>query len=63
MSEMVFDIDRFIKELKSLNLRPNELKIVLDSLKGLDIESRLKLIDRLIMFNEFVDELSTKILK
>ena len=31
MSEMVFDIDRFIKELKSLNLRPNELKIVLDS--------------------------------
>ena len=63
MPEMVFDIDRFIKELKSLNLRPNELKIVLDSLKGLDIESRLKLIDRLIMFNEFVDELSTKILK
>ena len=61
MSGMVFDIDRFIKELKSLNMEPYDLEAVLDSSKGLDIESRLELVDRLIIFNEFADELSIKL--
>ena len=33
ISEMVIMIDRFIKGLESLNMSPNELKIVLDLLK------------------------------
>ena len=61
VSEMNIDIGRFIKELRSLNLGPNDLEAVLNSIKGLDVESRLELIDRLLMFNEFADELSIKL--
>ena len=34
ISEMVMMKDRFIKGLESLNISPNELKIVLDLLKN-----------------------------
>ena len=35
---------------------PYDLEEVLDLLKGLNTESRIELIDRLIMFNEFADK-------
>ena len=38
-----------------------DLEEVLDSLKGPAIESRIKLIDTLIMFSEFADKLNTKL--
>ena len=41
VSEMIIEIDRFIKELNSFILRSNELKIVLNSLKGRDTVSRI----------------------
>ena len=52
---MITMIDRFIKGLESLNMSLNELKIVLDLLKKLNGQPRIKLIDRLIMFNEFAN--------
>ena len=53
-------INRFIKELKSLNMRPNE--IVLDLLGKLDNKPRIELIDRLIMFNEFANKLNIELI-
>ena len=41
----------------------NELKIVLDLLKKLDGKPRTKVIDRLIMFNEFANKLNFKLIK
>ena len=63
VSEMTTMIERFIKEVESLNMSPNELKIVLDLLKKLDGKPRIKLIDRLIMFNEFANKLNIKLIK
>ena len=60
-SEMNIDINRFIKELKSLNMRAYYLKAVLDSLNEQNTKSRIKLIDRLIMFNEFADKLNIRL--
>ena len=55
------DINRFIKELKSLNMRAYDLEAVLDFLEEQNTKSRIELIDKLIMFNEFGDELSIKL--
>ena len=55
------DINRFIKELKSLNMRAYDLEAVLDFLEEQYTKSRIELIDKLIMFNEFGDELSIKL--
>ena len=41
VSGMNIDIDRFIKELKSLNMDLYNLEELLDLLKGLDTESRI----------------------
>ena len=60
-SEMNIDINRFIKELKSLNMRAYYLKAVLDSLNEQNTKSRIKLIDRLLMFNEFADKLNIRL--
>ena len=60
VSEMNIDINRFIKALKSLNMRAYDLEAVLDLLKEQNTKSRIELIDRLIMFSEFADELSIK---
>ena len=60
-SEMNIDINIFIKELKSLNMRAYYLKAVLDSLNEQNTKSRIKLIDRLIMFNEFADKLNIRL--
>ena len=61
ISEMITRIDRFIKGLESLNMSPNELKIVLDLLEKLDGNPRRKLIERLIIFKEFANKLSIKV--
>ena len=61
VSEMNIDINRFIKALKSLNMRAYDLEAVLDLLKEQNTKSRIELIDRLIMFSEFADELSIKL--
>ena len=61
ISEMIAMIDRFIKRLDSLNMSPNELRVVLDLLEKLDGEPRVELIDRPINFNEFADKLSIKL--
>ena len=53
-------LDRFIKDLKSLNRSSNELEIVLNLLKG---DPRTELIDRPIMFNKFADKLYIKLVK
>ena len=56
-------INKYIKGLESLNIIPNELKIVLDLLKKLDGKPRIELIDRLMMFNEFTNKLNIKLIK
>ena len=61
VSEMNIDTNKFIKELKSLNMRACDLETVLDSLKEQNTKSRIELIGRLIMFNEFADELSIRL--
>ena len=61
ISEMIAMIDRFIKRLDSLNMSPNELRVVLDLLEKLDGKPRVELIDRPIDFNEFADKLSIKL--
>ena len=61
ISEMIAMIDRFIKRLDSLNMSPNELRVVLDLLEKLDGQPRVELIDRPINFNEFADKLSIKL--
>ena len=63
ISEIVMMIDRLIKGLESLYMSPNELKTVLDLLKKLNGKSRIELIDRLIMFNEFANKLNIKLIK
>ena len=63
ISETTTMINRFIKGLKPLNVSPNELKIVLDLLEKLDTKSRIELIDRLIMLNEFANKLNIKLIK
>ena len=60
VSEMNIDMNRFIKEVKSLNMRAYDLEAVLDLLKEQNTKSRIELIDRLIMFNEFADKLSIR---
>ena len=60
-SEMNIHINRFIKELKSLNMRAYDLETVLDSLKEQNTKSRIELIDRLIMFSEFADKLNIRL--
>ena len=61
MSEMNIDINRFIKELKSLNMRAYDLEAVLDLLKEQNTKSKIESIDRLIMFNEFADKLNIRL--
>ena len=61
VSEMNVDINRFIKKLKSLNTRAYDLEAVLDLLKEQDTKSRIELVDRLIMFNEFRDKLNVRL--
>ena len=61
VSEMNVDINRFIKELKSINMRAYDLKGVLDLLKEQNTESKIELIDRLIMFNRFDNKLNISI--
>ena len=61
VSEMNIDVDRFIKELKSLNMRVYDLEAVLYVLNEKDTESSIELIDRLTMFNEFADKLNIKL--
>ena len=56
-------INKYTKGLESLNMSPNELKIVLDLLKKLDGKPRIELIDRLMMFNEFTNKLNIKLIK
>ena len=63
ISEMTTMINRFIKGLKSLSMSPNELKIVLDLLEEIDGKPRIELVDRLIIFNEFANKLSIKLIK
>ena len=63
ISEMTTMINRFIKALKSLSMSPNELKIVLDLLEEIDGKPRIELVDRLIIFNEFANKLSIKLIK
>ena len=55
-------INGFIKGLESLNVSPNELKTALDLLEKTDGKSGIELIDRLIMFNEFANKLSIKLI-
>ena len=62
ISKMTTMIDRFIKGIESLNMSPNELKIVLDILKKLDGKPRIELIDRLIIFNEFANKRNIKLI-
>ena len=61
VSEMNIDIDRLIKELKSLNMRAYDLEAVIYLLNEKETESRIDLIDRLIMFNEFSDKLNIRL--
>ena len=56
-------INKYTKGLESLNMSPNELKIVLDLLKKLDGKPRIELIDRLMIFNEFTNKLNIKLIK
>ena len=64
---MNIDINRFTKELKSLNMKTYDLEAVLifiniiDLLNEQNTKSRIELIDRLIMFNEFADELNIRL--
>ena len=58
---MNIDINIFIKELKSLNMRAYDLQAVLDLLTEQNTKSRIELIDRLIMFNEFSDKLRIRL--
>ena len=63
ISEKIAMIDKFIKGLESLNMSPNELKIVLHLFKKLNGKPRIELIDRLIMFNEFANKLNINLIK
>ena len=63
ISEITTIINSFIKGLESLNMSPNELKIVLDLLEKLDGKPRVELIGRIIMFNEFCNKLNIKLTK
>ena len=58
VSEMNMDINRFIKKLTSLKMRAYDLEAVL---KEQNTKSRIELTYRLIMFNEFANELSIKL--
>ena len=59
--EMNIGINRFIKELKSLNTRAYDLEAVLDLSNEQNTKSRIELIDRLIMFNEFANKLNVRL--
>ena len=48
-SEMNIDTNRFIKELKSLNMGAYDLEAVLDLLNEQNTKSRIELIDRMII--------------
>ena len=58
---MNIDINRFIEELKLLNMRPYDLRAALDLLNERNTKSRIELIDRLTMFNEFADKLNIRL--
>ena len=62
ISKMTTMINKYTKGLESLNMSPNELKIVLDLLKKLG-KPRIELIDRLMIFNEFTNKLNIKLIK
>ena len=62
ISEMVRMINRFIKGLESLNMGPSELLSILDMLRKTK-RLRIEIIDRLIRFNGFADNLYVKLIK
>ena len=61
VSEINIDMNRFIKEIKSLSMRAYDLEAVLDLLKEQNTKSSIELIDKLIMFNEFADKLNIRL--